>query len=490
MRRIVSYGPALVVLLTVAVVLLAAPAAVRRIGSAQTSARIVLAQQSLDDDDILERLNRAVRNVAETVRPSVVHLDVIPSGVRRFSGLSTGTGWVYDASGHIVTNAHVVRGAARINVTFPDGRIVEAQEIHEEQFVADPYTDIAVLKVPASESLFPVRRATGIQPQQGDRIFAFGSPFGFRFSMSEGIVSGLGRDPGSASEASGYTNYIQTDAAVNPGNSGGPLVDIKGRVIGMNVAIATARSTDGSTANEGQSAGISFAIPLGTIESVVEQLITRGQVRRGYLGISYGRARSSEVYSDVVRTTGVRIDGVADGGPAEVAGLEGGDVILSIAGQATPSMPVMRSVITTLGPGQDAPVRVLRDGKTREFTVTLGELGGEALANANLEAGLQAIARYGIRFVDPRDFRRRGVSIDDPATIRIISEDSPASAAGFAQGQTVIRVGNKSVSSVQEFCIAVVEQGLLIGKRIPVMVTVEGEETSPAPRELTIQLLN
>src|SRR5262249_19153086 len=153
---------------------------------------------------------------------------------------------------------------------------VEAEQIRGELFAADPYTDIAVVKVPESDDVFPARRATGLQPQQGDNVFVFGSPFGFKFSMSQGIISGLGRDPTAAAEFGGYTNYIQTDAAVNPGNSGGPLVDIKGRVIGMNVAIATARSSDGTTTDEGQSAGISFAIPLGTIESVVDQLITRG----------------------------------------------------------------------------------------------------------------------------------------------------------------------------------------------------------------------
>ena len=200
MRRFISYGPALVVLMTVMVVLLAGPAAVRRLGSAHTSARIVLAQRSLDDDDILERLNKAVRNVAESVRPSVVHLEVIPSGMRRYTGMSTGTGWVYDAAGHIITNLHVVRGASAIRVQFADGRVVETEQVHGDEFVGDAYTDIAVIKVPESDGIFAAARATGLQPQQGDRVFVFGSPFGFKFSMSEGIVSGLGRDPSAATE--------------------------------------------------------------------------------------------------------------------------------------------------------------------------------------------------------------------------------------------------------------------------------------------------
>ena len=126
-------------------------------------------------------------------------------------------------------------------------------------------------------------------PRVGEQVFAFGSPFGFKFSMSEGIVSGLGREAPGSSMPGGYTNYIQTDAAVNPGNSGGPLVNTDGHVIGMNVAIATARSIGGTPEDSGgDSAGISFAIPLGTIEPIVDQLIRYGSVSRGYLGIQFG----------------------------------------------------------------------------------------------------------------------------------------------------------------------------------------------------------
>src|SRR3982751_4094616 len=152
MRRFVAYGPAFVVLLTVVVVLLAGPAAVRRFDAARTDARIILAQRTLGDDDILERFNTASRAVAESVRPSVVHIEVTPTGgVRRAGGRATGSGWVYDDSGHITTNAHVVRGAESISVQFSDGRVVEAEDISGSPFVADPYTDIAVLKVPSKD---------------------------------------------------------------------------------------------------------------------------------------------------------------------------------------------------------------------------------------------------------------------------------------------------------------------------------------------------
>lgn len=487
MRRFIAYGPAFVVLLTVTAVLLAGPSLVRRIGSAQTAARIVLAQRSLDDDDILERLNAAVRGVAAAVEPSVVHIEVISSGGRRLAGRSTGSGWVYDDQGHIITNAHVVRGAAAITVQFSDGHTVQAQPIRGDIFVADPYTDIAVIKVPSDSGLFPLRRATGAQPQQGDRVFVFGSPFGFKFSMSEGIVSGLGRDPSSSAELNGFTNFIQTDAAVNPGNSGGPLVDIKGRIVGMNVAIATGRDSDGTTAENGQSAGISFAIPLGTIESVVDQLITTGEVRRGFMGLRWPQIRSATdpVYQQELRTSGIRVAEVTKDGPAAAGGLKSGDLILAIAGQATPTYPVLRSVITTIPPGKTIPVKVYRnDEGVKELTITVGEYT-EVQVGLNTSAALESLARYGLGIVRSR----RGALNEQPAVINEVLPDSPAAAAGFAAGQKVLQVGETPVSNAAELCLAAAEQGLLLGKRIEFLIAEEDGDTSTAPRTIEVQIV-
>ncbi len=361
MRRVVAFGPAFVVLITAVVMLVAVPAVVRRIGYAQTAARIVLARQVLDDDDILERLNAASRNVADTVRPSIVHVDVGIGG-RRFPGAhSAGSGWVYDAQGHIVTNAHVLLGARDIGVQFADGRVVEAEVVGEP----DPYTDIAVIKVPAFEGLFPVRRATNIEPHQGDRIYTFGSPFGFKFSMSEGIISGLGRSPSTANDFGGFTNFIQTDAAVNPGNSGGPLVDIKGRVIGMNVAIATGRDNQGTT--EGQSSGISFAIPLRTIESVVDQLIRDGRVARGFLGIRFERQDRWITGVPGYEGPGVMVTSVTAGGPAAEAGLLENDIITAVNGRSLAGSEALRSEISSTRPGETVRLSIWRSPASREI---------------------------------------------------------------------------------------------------------------------------
>ncbi|MEX2219723.1 MAG: trypsin-like peptidase domain-containing protein [Phycisphaerales bacterium] len=474
MRRFVAYGPAFVVLLTVVVVLLAGPAAVRRLGSAQTEARIVLAQRALDDDDILERINRAARGVAESVRPSVVHLEVTPArGSRRGPGRATGSGWVYDGGGHIITNAHVVRGADRISVQFADGRVAEAEDVGGAGiFLADPYTDIAVLKVDPDAGTFPVRRATGVQPQQGDRVFVFGSPFGFKFSMSEGIVSGLGRDAIAAVEFGGFTNFIQTDAAVNPGNSGGPLVDIKGRVIGMNVAIATGRESQGTT--EGQSAGISFAIPLGTIESVVDQLITRGRVARGFLGISWQGGDDPLVYEPSIRGTGFRVATVLPDGPADRAGIRPGDLITTIAGQPVTGSEVLRSVVTAMRPGEQIAVNGLRQREPREFTVTLGEYPPEDLART---AAAGALVRYGLLMADTR----RGPVVAD------VINGSAAAEAGFADGQLIQSVGGTAVSRRGDVYLNAAEHGLLLGRAVPFVVA-QTDEASGTSETKTIEV--
>ncbi|MFN0134233.1 MAG: trypsin-like peptidase domain-containing protein [Phycisphaerales bacterium] len=481
MRRFVSFGPALVVLLTVIAVLLGAPAAVRRIDAARTSARIVLAQSTLRDDDILERLNTAVRAVADSVRPSIVHLEVIGARGegRTFAGRSTGSGWVYDAEGHIVTNAHVVRGATRIQVEFASGRTAEARMIRGEAFVADPFTDIAVIKVPADEDLFPLPRATGLMPKQGERVFVFGSPFGFKFSMSEGIISGLGRDPSTANDFEGFTNFIQTDAAVNPGNSGGPLVDIKGRIVGMNVAIATGRDNQGTVA-EGQSAGISFAIPLGTIEFVVDQLIAAGSVRRGFMGLSVGGGRGDPTrYVPELKRAGVRIPGVQRDGPAENAGIRSGDIITEIAGQPIVSWEMLRSVVTSLRPEQAVPVRLWRDGGEVDLTVKLGEYPQQQ--QLEIPSAGRALAGFGIQLGFFTGTAGKPI-------VPGVESGSAAERAGLRAGQLVLKVGETAVATWNEVFAAAAEQGLLLGKAVDLELAETNDQMQSSVKSVRIRV--
>ena len=285
MRKLHSYGPSLIVMATALAVLLGGPLAVQRLTEANTKARIIQASRSLAENGILEELNQAYRDIATLVEPSVVHISTEQRMQDRWGNqqetTSSGSGWVYDNEGHIVTNYHVIKDANRIQVQLHNGLLRESELVGFDQT-----TDIAVIKV-SSAGMNPAALAKeDDEVKQGDLVFAFGSPFDFRFSMSSGVVSGMGRHVGVIRDerrrSNGYENFIQVDAAINPGNSGGPLTDVRGRVIGMNTAIATGRR---SSLEEGQFAGIGLAIPIDMIVPVVDQLISTGVVTKGYLGI-------------------------------------------------------------------------------------------------------------------------------------------------------------------------------------------------------------
>jgi S1-C subfamily serine protease len=410
--------------------------------NAQGPDPIASARAALDADDFLRRLNQSVRLIAQAVEPSVVHVAVgaprrrevadaadAPSAAGGLMRMGQGSGWVYDALGHVVTNAHVVEDAPRIIVQLHDGRQVRASVVG-----TDAATDIAVIRLDEVESLTPARRATGEDVQQGDRVYAFGSPFGFKFSMTEGIVSGLARDPGSTD---GYTNFIQSDAAVNPGHSGGPLVDIRGRVVGMNVAIATGTNPEGGAF--GQSAGIAFAIPLATIEPVVEQLIATGSVRRGFLGINLpetDESNAARLEAHAFRGQGVAIAGVVERGPAAGAGLSVGDVVQAIRGQPVANTAQLRAMIAFTPPGQAVPLRVWRAGEVREVTVTLADLD-----QSRAELAREQLTRFGILGFTDAPASPPG----EGAAITAVRRGSPAEQAGFTPGLRIRRINGVEV---------------------------------------------
>lgn len=354
-RKLTSYGPSIVVLLTVAIVILAGPAAVKRLTYVKTQHQIQLASERLQQgDNVLEAVNQAHRDIAMKVEPSVVYISTErdvndPRLPREVMQLSSGSGWVYDEFGHIVTNAHVIDGAERIEVQLYNGALKRAVRVG-----TDPRTDIAVLRIEAGE-LHPADRSA--EPvQQGDVVFALGSPFDFRFSISQGIVSGEGRQ--AQLDTIHYQNFIQVDAAINPGNSGGPLVNIYGQVVGMNTAIATGRP---GSLNDGVFSGIGLAIPMSMIESVVPQLIEKGEVTRGFLGVelfedlSRGKARTLGFNGE-----GVEVRAVHPDGPAERAGVAPGDVITAVDGRSVATLKQMQSRISSHFPGEKLTLDIWR----------------------------------------------------------------------------------------------------------------------------------
>jgi S1-C subfamily serine protease len=286
-------------------------------------------------------------HVVRTVSPSVVQIQTA-------AGL--GSGVVYDGKGNIVTNAHVVGSAQKFVITLADGR-------HPGTLVGTfPPNDLAVVHV-EGVSPRPAPFADSSKIAVGDFALAIGNPLGLRSSVTDGIVSSLGR---TVSEGNGVTlpSVIQTSAAINPGNSGGALVDLAGQVIGIPTLAALDPQLGGA-----QAPGIGFAIPSNTARKIADQLIANGHVQRS------GRAFLGVRVTTMVGG-GVLVAAVEPGGPAAKAGIRKGDIILALAGKPTPTSDVLVAVLATLKPGQSVPVQILRAGKRSELTVALGELRG------------------------------------------------------------------------------------------------------------------
>lgn len=275
--------------------------------------------------------------------------------------IGAGSGWVWDDQGHIITNNHVIAEADEIEVRFSNGRTALARVVGR-----DEQTDIAVLRVERN-GLTPAARATA-PVDQGEIVFAFGSPFRYEFSMSQGIVSGKGRQVGILGPG-GYENFIQTDAAINPGNSGGPLTNVRGEVVGMNTAIAT---------RTGTFSGIGFAIPMDMITDVVGKIISNGRVVRGYLGAWIGD--DAKLLQSFGVESGVLLHDVMQDGPAAQSGLKAGDIVLKIDGRAVGSAAELRRVVASITPDKKIPFLIVRDGKQQTIIVTIGELPGIAAA--------------------------------------------------------------------------------------------------------------
>ena len=458
MKAITTYGPGLVVLGAVAAVLVGAPAIIRNSNEAHTDANVQLASQRLNQTDVLALINQAQRDVATVVEPSVVHVSTETTANRRRlveSYASSGSGWIWDEDGHIVTNAHVVDGADRIQVQLHDGEVRSATLVG-----LDLHTDIAVLSV-STGRLQASLRGDSDNIRQGDQVFAFGSPFDFRFSMSRGIVSGLGRSAGLADID--YENFIQTDAAINPGNSGGPLTDIRGQVIGMNTAIATGR---GNSVGGGQFAGIGLAIPISMIDSVVTQIIDVGEVKKGYLGVSVAPIallRSGmRVENDAMRVIAAEFKGegavvsfVSDPSPAATAGLLVGDVITALDGTKITADGQIPAIVSSKRPGTTMEFSIVRANlatnalEELKFSATLAELdpklrASPALLTALRRAGFESLVTSNAASAARMSATHRpGVLIED------LREGSDADAL-LNEGDAIIAVMGQPIQTIDE----------------------------------------
>ena len=345
-----------------------------------------------EDTGNLETLQSAYEQIYAQVNPSVVYIEVVASSsngnVNSGSARPSGSGFVWDTEGHVVTNNHVVDGATAITVTFVDGKILAANVVGQ-----DPNADLAVLELtdPSSELLHPVTMGDSTKVKVGQIAIAIGNPFGLAGSMSEGIISALARSlPVEASNGNpnnpargiyNIPNIIQTDAAINPGNSGGVLVNLRGEVIGVTTAIASPSQSN---------AGIGFVIPSEIVTKVVPDLISTGSYAHPWLGVT-GRSMGPDaagLMNLAVTQRGALIVAVTPGGPAAAAGLQPtlvdnstgsvtkvGDIITAINGQPVLDFEDLSSyVFLQTKPGDVITLTVMRDGKEQTVEVTLGNL--------------------------------------------------------------------------------------------------------------------
>ena len=304
------------------------------------------------------------------IRSQIVQQTDSPFGFGQQSqqGTATGSGFVIDKSGEILTNAHVIDGASKVTVQFADDKTVDAKVVGK-----DSSTDLALLKVDTDGlDLHPLSLGSAKQSQVGDPVIAIGNPFGQDRTLTTGVVSALQRKI-QAPNGFAIDNVIQTDAAINPGNSGGPLIDAAGRVIGINSQIETGGSGDGSV-------GIGFAVPIDTARTVLPQLEKGGSVQRAYLGVSSLTIDGSLSGLNLPVSSGALVQSVQQGSPADKAGIQagsisgqmdsgesvqiGGDIIQAIDGKTVATADDVGTLITGKKPGDTITIKLLRNGKT------------------------------------------------------------------------------------------------------------------------------
>jgi Do/DeqQ family serine protease len=357
--------------------------------------------------------------------------DRLPQIPRREGGM--GSGVIVRQDGYILTNHHVVDGAQEVKVELADGRSFDAKVIGTDQ-----PTDLAVLKIDAG-SLKTLTLGDSDSVRVGDVVLAVGNPLGVGQTVTMGIVSAKGRSTGLGDGS--YEDFIQTDAPINRGNSGGALVNTEGELIGINSQILTPT---------GGNIGIGFSIPANMARNVMTQLIEHGKVRRGRLGVTIQSLTPDLARSmNLSGSTGALVSDVEDGSPAEKAGIKRGDVITALNGEQIKDNNALRNEVAELQPGSEATVTILRDGKEQVITATLGELEG-ANRREPVERGSDDSARFGMTVEPLTAERARQLRVDTKTGV-VIAEVEPGSRAadaGLRADDVIEQVDRKPVSSV------------------------------------------
>ncbi|CZF78334.1 MULTISPECIES: Do family serine endopeptidase [Grimontia] len=339
---------------------------------------------------------------------------------RPFRGL--GSGVIIDADkGYVITNHHVIDGANKIRVQLHDGREYDAELIG-----SDGMSDVALLKLEKSEDLTAIKLADSDALRVGDFAIAIGNPFGLGQTVTSGIISALGR---SGLNVENFENFIQTDAAINSGNSGGALVNLNGELVGINTAIL---------GPNGGNVGIGFAIPANMAKNLVDQILEFGEVKRGVLGVQGGELTSELAEAFGYETNhGAFVSQIVPDSAAEKAGIEAGDIIVSVNGKEIRSFGELRAKIATLGAGKDVELGIIRDGKEKTVTAKLKEA---SLAKANAETLHEALK--GAELENYKEGKVSGVRVSS------VEKDSIAARYGLKQDDVIVGLNRNKVKNL------------------------------------------
>jgi len=449
---------------TVAGVRLYEPAGVYAAVPTGAQASTVATQTLPDFADLVQRYGAAVVNVSVTqIQRTAVEVpqsreldrnDPFQDFFRRFQipnprgdaqpthGL--GSGFIVSSDGLVLTNAHVVSQGSEVIVRLTDKREFKAKVIG-----TDPQTDVAVLKIDAKD-LPAVKLGDPAAVRVGEWVVAIGSPYGFENSVTAGIVSAKGR----ALPDGTYVPFIQTDVAVNPGNSGGPLFNMKGEVIGINSQIYS---------RTGGYQGLSFAIPIDVAANVQSQLVQYGKVTRGRIGVTIQEVNQSLAESfGLKKTAGALVSSVEKDSPAAKAGVEPGDVILKVDGKEIQGSMDVSGRIANLKPGSTAKLEIWRKGTTRDITVTVGEMQRQKMAAAGPGAEEQGRLGAAVRALTPAEQKQAGIN----GGVVVENVGGAAARAGLQPGDIILALNNTPVKDVEQLRTMVGKSG----KRVALLV--------------------
>ncbi|HKO10474.1 MAG TPA: Do family serine endopeptidase [Acidobacteriaceae bacterium] len=436
---------------------------------------------SVQDNNTLMELDRAMENLAGRITPAVVNVNVTSKmtqhqiaseegaqnqdqdqeqqqqQMQQFFGQNSpfgqffqmpmrprgpeiekgqGSGVILSPDGYIVTNNHVVKGAIDINVTLSNRDVYKAKLIG-----TDPLTDLAVIKINAT-NLPSVSWGDSSQLHPGQNVLAFGNPYGFRFTVTRGIISALNR-PNPEADRHKPGEFIQTDAAINPGNSGGALVDARGQLIGINTFLISPT---------GSFSGMGFAIPSEVAQPVVEKLIKSGKIEHGVMGVTISDVTPSNAhFFHMNKAEGAVVTEVNAGSPGDKAGLKTGDVITGINGQQITDSGQLQMLVLQNAPGTTIHLEVARDGKTMTVPVTLGSMNDNG--NEVLAANHSGKGRWGLGLADLTPDVRNQIQASrnvEGAVVESVRPGSPADEAGLQQGDVIVSVNRKPTHNAQE----------------------------------------